>query len=128
MEVQDTNSDDLSGANQRSFKKGHSKSTLTAKIQSLITHALDDDEFVLLASLDFSSEFHLVNNELLLKRMKVIALPKDVIDLRSVCYNNRSFCVSIDGQNSVIFDLLQGTVQGSILGPMIYTTFVSPLF
>jgi hypothetical protein len=50
------------------------------------------------------------------------------IDLIPVWLNNRSFFVSIDGQNSIIFDLLLGTVQGSILGPTLNPIFVSPLF
>jgi hypothetical protein len=36
--------------------------------------------------------------------------------------------VSIDGQNSKIFDRLLRKVQGSILGPIRYANFVSPLF
>jgi hypothetical protein len=40
----------------------------------------------------------------------------------------RSYYVRIDGKNSVLFDLLLGSVQGSILGPVLYAIFVSPLF
>ena len=35
--------------------------------------------------------------------------------------------MSLDGKNSILFDLLLGTVQGSILGPILYALFVSPL-
>ena len=52
----------------------------------------------------------------------------DVIDLINVWLNERMYYVSIDGVNSVLFDLLLGTVQGSILGPVLYTIFVSSLF
>ena len=126
--IQETNGIDLTGKNQHGFKKGHSTSTLSAEIQSQIARALDDDEYVLLASLDLSSAFDLVNTDLLLKRLDVIGLPSDVLDLISVWLKNRSFFVSIDGQNSILHDLLLGTVQGSILGPILYAIFVSPLF
>jgi hypothetical protein len=36
--------------------------------------------------------------------------------------------VSIDGTKTVFFDLLLGTIQGSILGPILFALFVSPLF
>ena len=36
--------------------------------------------------------------------------------------------MSIDGSNSTLFNLLLGTVQGSILGPILYAIFVAPLF
>jgi hypothetical protein len=36
--------------------------------------------------------------------------------------------LSVDGVNSRIFDLLLGTVQGSILGPVFYAIFIAPVF
>ena len=38
------------------------------------------------------------------------------------------FLSSIDGTNSVLFDLLHGTVQGSVLGPILYAMFASLIF
>ena len=57
-----------------------------------------------------------------------MGMPGDMIDLINVWLNERMYYVSIDGVNSVLFDLLLGTVQGSILGPVLYAIFVSPLF
>jgi hypothetical protein len=87
MEIYDTNGLNLTGESHHGFKKGHSTSTLSAKIQSFIAHALDDDECVLLASLGLNSEFDLVNVELLLKRLQIIGLLKDVIYLISARLN-----------------------------------------
>jgi hypothetical protein len=36
--------------------------------------------------------------------------------------------VDIDGDNFCLFDLLLGTVQGSIIGPILYAINVSPMF
>ncbi len=36
--------------------------------------------------------------------------------------------MSIDGLSSYMNDLLLSTVQGSVLGPVLYAIFVSPLF
>ena len=94
----------------------------------MIARALDNDEFVLVASLDLSSAFDVVNINLLLKRMRIIGLPPDVVDLVKVWLKERCYYVSINSENSCLFDLLLGTVQGSVLGPVLYAILVSPLF
>ena len=81
----------------------------------------------LMASLDLSAAFDVVNVELLLERLEVIGLPPDVIKMISVWLRDRYFYVSIDGDSSYIRGSSVGTVQGSILGPMLFSLFVSPL-
>jgi hypothetical protein len=69
-----------------------------------------------------------VRNILRHKRMSIIGLPHDVIELVRVWLMKRSYYVSIGGENSCFFDLLLGTVQGSVLGPVLYAIYLSPLF
>ena len=38
------------------------------------------------------------------------------------------FYVEIDGEVSKFFEIKHGTIQGSILGPILYAIYVSPLF
>ena len=128
QEIQTHHGVDLTGTNQHGFKKSRSTSTLSIQLQSLIARALDEDQFGMVASLDLSSAFDVVNIDLLLKRLKIIGLPDDVVDLIEVWLRNRSFYVSVDGENSILYDLLLGTVQGSILGPVLYAIYISPLF
>ena len=118
---------DLTGKSQHGFKAKHSTLTAGLKIQSLISRAVDDDMSALMASLDLSSAFDVVNVELLIKRLKIIGLPSDVIDLISVWLHERQFYVSLDGKNSFVHESGVGTVQGSVLGPILYSLFVSPL-
>ena len=70
----------------------------------------------------------MVNVKLLLKRLKVIGLPKDVIKLIEIWLEQRHFYVDIEGSVSELTESNAGTVQGSILGPILYAIFVSPLF
>ena len=128
LEIQDTNNCDITGINQHGFKKNKSTSTLSLEIQNLISRALDEDKLVLLASLDLSAAFDVVNIELLIKRLKIIGLPIDVVELIRIWLKDRMYYVSIDGVNSKLYDLLLGTVQGSILGPVLYAIYISPVF
>ena len=81
-----------------------------------------------MASLDLSAAFDIVNINLLLKRLTIIGLPNDVINLISIWLKDRLCYVNLKNSNSFIFASLFGTVQGSILGPILYAIFVSPLF
>ena len=121
------NSVDITGKSQHGFKPNHSTLTAGLKIQSLISRAVDGDMYALMASLDLSAAFDVVNIELLLKRLSVVGLPPDLVGLVSKWLTNRVFYVSLDGNNSMVHDCNVGTVQGSILGPILYAIFVSPL-
>jgi hypothetical protein len=81
-----------------------------------------------MSSLDLSSAFDVVNIDLLLKRLTIVGLPNDVIALIEVWLRGQFYYVSIDGMTSTLYELLLGTVQGSILGPVLYAIFVAPLF
>jgi hypothetical protein len=79
-EIQTENETDITGENQHGFKQKRSTSPLAVKLQSLIARALDEDKYVLVASLDLSSAFDVVNINLLIKGSKELAFPK-------MCYN-----------------------------------------
>ena len=81
-----------------------------------------------MATLDLSSAFDVVNVELLLKRLKKVGLPQDMISLISEWLSTRYFYVGLEMGNSDVHCTRVGTVQGSILGPILYALFVSPLF
>jgi hypothetical protein len=55
-------------------------------------------------------------------------MPSDILDLIKVWLEHRFYYVSKKGENLYLFDLLLGTVQGLILGPLLYTIFGSLLF
>ena len=125
--LENDNNIDLTGKSQHGFKPKHSTLTAGLQLQTLISKAVDEDMYTLMASLDLSAAFDVVNIELLLKRMEVTGLPPDVIDLVKTWLTDRYFYVSLDGGNSYVQCCNVGTVQGSILGPILYSIFVSPL-
>ena len=68
-----------------------STSTLALQIQSLIARALDGDNYTLMASVDLSAAFDVVNIDLLMERLKVIGLPDDILGLIRVWLKDRFF-------------------------------------
>ena len=119
---------DLTGKQQHGFKKNKSTSTLSLQLQSLIARALDEDNYALMASVDLSAAFDVVNIDLLMERLRVIGLPEDVLTLIHIWLKNRYFYVELGDQTSIFHEINSGTIQGSILGPILYAIYVSPLF
>ena len=81
-----------------------------------------------MSSLDLSMAFDLVNTGLLLKRLKVMGFPPDLIVLIKEWLEGRMCYVLVEDDCSALFDCNIGTIQGSVLGPILYALFVSPLF
>ena len=81
-----------------------------------------------MASLDLSAAFDLVNVNLLIKGLKIIGLPKYLIKLIEIWLIDRKFYVEINGVSSRVYESNDGTMQGSVLGPIFYAIIVSPLF
>ena len=128
MQIQTINDIDLTHKSQHGFKKKHSTNTAGLLLQSVLARALDEGNIALMASLDLSSAFDVVNVRLLLKRMRLLGLPDDLVSLCGNWLSTRFFYVNCCGDNSIIHSLDVGTVQGSILGPILYAIFVAPLF
>ena len=128
QDLEDEKGMDLTGINQHGFKRGKSTTTASLAIQSALARALDVGEYALLAGLDLSSAFDMVNVNLLIKRMRIVGLPHDVIKLIEIWLKGRSFYVEVKGRSSFNKMSELGIVQGSILGPFLYALFVSPLF
>jgi hypothetical protein len=78
-----------------------------------------------MASLDLSAAFDVVNVDLLLVRLRKMGMPTDIINLLESCLKDRQCYVEV--RNSQYFDSDDSTVQGSILGPVLFSLFMSPL-
>ena len=127
-EIEKENGIDLTGYEQHGFKKKRSTVTAGLTLQSIIAREMDKDCYVAMSSLDLSAAFDLVNLNLLIKRLRIMGIPNDLIQLLEIWLRQRSFYVEANGQNSTILETDVGTIQGSILGPILYALFIRPLY
>ena len=81
LKISEENGFDLTGTKQHGFKSNRSTVTAGLAMQSLISRAIDNDEYYILGSLDLSAAFDVVNRDLLFERMSIMGLPQDVISL-----------------------------------------------
>ena len=118
----------MTGIEQHGFKKNKSTITAGLTLQSEIARKMDLNKYAVMSSLDLSAAFDLVNLDLLLGRMRRIGIPEDIIQLLEVWLRRRYFYVEANGSNSEIIENNIGTIQGSILGPILYAIFIRPLY
>ena len=113
---------------QSAYKENHSVETALICVQNDIVCALDDKKSVSLVLLDLSAAFDTVDHKVLLnvleKRVGVTGL---ALNWFSSYLSNRSQCVSISGVYSKKANLKCGVPQGSVLGPVLFTTYMLPL-
>ena len=121
--------DELSGADgihQHGFKKMHSTETAMLTIQSTISTILDNKKRAMMYSVDLSAAFDL------LKPDKFFALFKNKISEGLMfCImdflQDRKFSVEIEGVRSDTLTLDRGCVQGSVLGPKLFSLYTGGL-
>ena len=52
----------------------------------------------------------------------------DLVEMIEIWLSGREFYVEVGGRCSQVYRSDDGTIQGSVLGPILYAIFVSPLF
>ena len=115
---------DLTGESQHGFKSNRSTETACIELQSKISEWCDRGEFVTMTSLDLTAAFDVVNHNLLKRKLQQIGLPKIITDIISEWLTERQFYCEIKGKTSTLRQITHGTVQGSILGPVLFAIFM----
>ena len=118
---------DMTRKNQHGFKKARSTITALKEIQSQIATKIDEGYYVAMGSLDLTAAFDVVNIDLLIQRLKNSGLPLDWMELLEAWLRDRAAFVEVSADRSILYDVNIGTVQGSILGPVLFSLFISPI-
>lgn len=121
------NNVDLTGKSQYGFKKGVSTATLALALQERIASYLDKNQKAGVASLDLTAAFDLVDHELLFKRLEIYGFPKKIIDLIKQWLGERFAFIELGLTTSSFFKINKGTIQGSVLGPVLFALYIRPL-
>ena len=118
----------LSDPLQSAYKPGHSTETALVKVTNDILLALDAKHDVFLVLLDLSAAFDTVNHEILLSRLSdLLGVSGNALNWFRSYLSNRSQCVVIDSTKSCFRLIDTGVPQGSVLGPILFNVYTSPL-
>ena len=127
QEIQEKEKTDLTGSCQHGFKKNFSTETAFLEIQTKLSNDCDNGDYAALASLDLTVAFDVVDRILLKKHLQIKGIPSQLINILDNWLSNRLAYCKVNKINSEFFEVNFGTIQGSILGPMLFALFISPL-
>ena len=109
---------------QHGFRKQRSTITAGKELQSILSQAMDRGDYVAVATLDLSAAFDVINVNELLRRLSKMGIPPDIVGLLTAWLQNRTAYVEIESSCSEFYEVEFGTVQGSVLGPILFNLFI----
>ena len=113
---------------QFAYRSGHSTELALLKVKTDLLDAMDKQKVTCLVLLHLSAAFDTVSHELLLNWLKFwFGITGSALSWIESYLTQRSQKVIIEDFESDHMTLTQGVPQGSVLGPILYTLFTSPL-
>lgn len=112
---------------QHGFMTGKSTITAMADYSWQICEAIDEKLTVIGLSLDQSRAFDCISFEILFKRLEQYGIRGEVNKWFQSYMLGRQQYVEVDGQKSLLRELLQGVIQGSILAPTLFILYIDSL-
>ena len=118
----------LNSIMQSAYRKNHSCETVLLKVCNDLLLALDCGQEAVLLMLDYSAAFDTLSHSILLLRLRNrFGFSSAAFDWIESYIKGRSHSFVIRGKTSANQELLRGVPQGSVLGPILFTVYSSPL-
>ena len=113
---------------QSAYRPGHSTETALLKVMSDLLLSLDKGNVSVVALLDLSAAFDTIDHAVLLQRLEnVFGICDTALSWFSSYLSNRTQIVSIEGARSTPMLIRFGVPQGSVLGPVLFVLYTTPL-
>lgn len=113
---------------QSAYRKFHSAETALLRVHNDLIMAMEHKQVSALVLLDLSAAFDTIDHNILTNRLKTcFGISESAIALLSSYLSCRTQSVIIGQHCSSNMPLLRGVPQGSVLGPLLFTLYTTPL-
>ncbi len=117
----------LLDANQSGFRREYSSETALLSVTEALRIAKADSKLSILILLDLSAAFDTVNHQILLSTLSSLDITGIPLRWFESYLTGRSFKVAWGGDVSRAHQLVTGVPQGSVLGPLLFSTYTTSL-
>ena len=118
----------LSNPFQSAYRAGCSPETVLLRIVNDILSALDNDNISVLLLLDLSATFDTLDHQILLSRLNsVFGIQSTALQWFHSYLSDRYQSTSVNNSSSSPSQLMYGVPQGSVLGPILFVLYTTPL-
>jgi len=113
---------------QSAYRKQHSTETALVKILDDLYRVIDEQKAAVLIGLDLSAAFDTIDHDTLINRLQsVFGVTGVALEWIEAYLRGRSQYVKIGSERSLRTPCDIGVPQGSVLGPFLFSIYVSPI-
>ena len=112
---------------QSALRKGHSTETAILRITDTILYTLNSKTCCQLILLDLSSTFDTLDHNILISRHTLMGIYGLLLKWFTSYLTNRNISIMIDKYYTPLSPLNHGIPQGSVLGPSLFSIYISPI-
>ena len=120
------NSNSLFDKYQSGYRKFYSTETALLYVTDNLLHNIDNNTPTQVILLDLSSAFDTIDHNILLNRLKLLNINNDALNLLKDYITNRTYNIKLKSI-SPNKPLLFGVPQGTVLGPLLYSLYITPI-
>ena len=121
-------SHNLLNPHQSAYRRHHSTETSLLYIHDHLISAIGSQKLSCLCLLDFSAAFDTIDHDILLTRLSSwFGIDGSVLNWFKSYLSSRTFCVKYNDCFSSLHTSLYGVPQGSVLGPLLFIMYTTPL-